>query len=399
MRNKTLNRYIFFELIPPFVMSMVFFMFVFLMGELLDITNMIVNYQVSLTVFALLLVLSLPYFLVYIIPMATMMSVLLTFLRMSGDNEIVALKAGGVSLYRLLPPVLVFAFMGMIITGLMGLYGMPWGKSAYEQLALDVARSNFNIALKANTFNDAFPGVMFYVSDIDQGSRTMHDVFIEDSRQDGVRSTVIAPEGYLFEGEAPYTYILRLYEGMVNHVEIESRSAHATRFDTYDIRLDLQEKAADSRDTDRRKDRREMMLSELIEYTRTAKEKDSRYYSVLMELHQKFSIPFACIALAVLAVPLGIQTLTSKRAAGLGIGLGCFLFYYMLLSGGMVLGETGVVPPVVGMWMPNLIMGGLGVYLWIKTAKDQPIALIEYIQYFTGRIAAGIKNRFGHPRS
>lgn len=396
MRNKTLNRYVFFELIPPFIMSMAFFMFIFLMGQLLDITNMIVNYQVSLVVFLLLLVLSLPYFLVYIIPMATMMSVLLTFLRMSGDNEIVALKAGGFSMYRLLPPVLFFAFICMLITGVMGLYGMPMGKTAYERLALDVARSNFNIALKSNTFNDAFPGVVFYVRDIDHATRQLHDVFIEDGRQDDVSSTIVAPRGYLFDGENPYTFTLRLYDGIVNNVQIETRSAHATRFNTYDIRLDLQEEATEARD--RRKDRREMVLSELIEYVNEAEVKDRRYYSILMELHMKFSIPFACLALSVLAVPLGIQTLTSKRSAGLGIGLICFLFYYLLLSAGMVLGETGAIPPVAGMWMPNLVMGGLGIYLWVKTANDSPVAVLEYGRGFFQRVVTVIKNRLGYPR-
>jgi lipopolysaccharide export system permease protein len=393
MANKTLNTYIFFELIPPFVMSLAFFMFVFLMGQLLDITNMIVNYQVSITVFALLLVLSLPYFLVYIIPMATMMSVLLTFLRMSGDNEIVALKAGGVSMYRMLPPVLIFSVLCMVITGLMGLYGMPWGKTAYDQLALDAARTNFNIALQANTFNNAFPGVVFYVNNIDLQTRELHDVFIEDNRQSDVSTTVVASRGYLFSGENPYVFTLRLYDGMLNNVQIDTRSAHATRFDTYDIRLDLHEEAEAGRD--RPRDRREMMLSELIEYVNKAEKKDRRYYAVLMELHMKFSIPFACVALAVLAVPLGIQTLTSKRSAGLGIGLICFLFYYLLLSAGMVLGETGVIPPVFGMWMPNLIMGGLGAYLWIKTAKDSPVALLEYIRDLGAGVMARIKDRFG----
>lgn len=382
MQNKTLNRYIVLELIPPFLMSLAFFMFVFLMGQMLDITNMIVNYQVSLGVFALLLVLSLPHFLVYIIPMSTMMSVLLTFLRMSGDNEIVALKASGVSMYRMLPPVLFFAFICTIITGLMGLYGMPWGKSTYERLALDVARANVNIAMQPNTFNDVFPGVVFYIRDIDHRTRMMHDVFIEDRRADDLSSTIVAPRGYLFgEADNPYVFTLRLYDGMVNNVQVDTRSAHATRFDTYDMRFDLQKEATGIED--REKHRREMLFSELLEYIRTAEEKDRRYYSILMELHMKFSLPFACIALAILAVPMGIQTLTSRWSAGLGIGLASFLFYYLLLSGGMILGEAGAIPPVAGTWMPNLIMGALGAYLWVKTAKDSPVALLEYCRGFT----------------
>ncbi len=79
--NAILNRYILKEMIPPFLMNLVFFVFVFLMRQVLEITNLIVNYQVGFVNFILLLAFSLPFFLVYIIPMSVMLSVLLTFLR------------------------------------------------------------------------------------------------------------------------------------------------------------------------------------------------------------------------------------------------------------------------------------------------------------------------------
>lgn len=383
-RTPTISRYVFSELIPPFVMNLLFFMFVFLMRQILDITNMIVNYQVSTLVFFLMLLYSLPYFLVYIIPMSVMMSVLLTFLRMSGDNEIVALKAGGVSMYRLLPPVMTFAVFGMLTTAAMALYGMPWGKTSYEKLTLNVVRSNFNIGLKAHRFNNSFAGVMFYVNNIDFKSRELRDIFIEDNRESGVSSTVVAPRGYLFGGSDPYSFVLRLYSGLINQVHLENRSANAIRFGTYDIRLDLEKTISD--DKERTKDEKEMTLPELIRCVREAGKKDKHYYSNLMELHRKFSIPFACIALAVLAVPLGIQSVSARRSGGLGIGLFCFLLYYLLLSAGTVAGEAGFVPPGVGMWVPNGIMGGLGIYFFIRTARDHPVALLDHIRVFALQI-------------
>jgi len=383
-RNPTIDRYIFLELFPPFIMNLVFFMFVFLMRQILEITNMIVNYQVSALAFVLMLLYSLPYFLVYIIPMSVMMSILLTFLRMSGDNEIVALKAGGVSLYRLLPAVMTFGVLGMVLTSWLAVYGMPWGRSSYKDLTLSVIRSNFNIGLKAHRFNDSFDGVIFYVNDIDYRSRELKDVFIEDNRQSGVSSTVVAPRGYLFSGSDPYTFVLRLYDGLINQVQLDERSAHAIRFDTYDIRLDL--KAAVSGMKQRSKHEKEMRLSELLEFVGSAGKENKQYVSALMELHRKFSIPFACVALAVLAVPLGVQSVSSKRSAGLGIGLFSFLLYYLLLSAGTVLGEAGIVMPGIGMWVPNLIMGGLGIYLFIKMAKDQPPAFFSHLRKIIFRI-------------
>ena len=90
--NSIINRYIFTEMIPLFVINVVFFTFIFLMTKILDITNLIVNYSLSLPAVFLVLVYSVPYFLVFVIPMSIMISILLTFLRLSNDNEIMPLK-------------------------------------------------------------------------------------------------------------------------------------------------------------------------------------------------------------------------------------------------------------------------------------------------------------------
>ncbi|MCF8109889.1 MAG: LPS export ABC transporter permease LptF [Desulfobacteraceae bacterium] len=371
--NTIVNRFILKELIPPFLMNMGFFMFVFLMREILEITNMVVNYRVNLGVFLLMIFYSMPYFLVYIIPMSVMMSVLLTFLRMSADNEIVALKSGGVSLYHMLAPVMLFAAAGCVVTVFMAGYGMPWGRYSYEQLAMEVAQSNFNIGLKERRFIDSFDDVMIYVNEVDMKTRKMKGVFIEDSRGEGPGRTVVAPEGHLFEGDEPDIFMIRLYRGIISQGRPGNKTVHATRFNTYDIRLDL--KSAGSGAGSRSKDEKEMRLGEMLDYLNTAKEHGKKYHSVHLEFHRKFSIPFACIALALLAMPLGIRTVTARKSAGLGIGLVCFLLYYLILSGAMVLGESGMYHPAPLLWFPNIAIGGLGLYLLVKAANDSPTAL------------------------
>jgi len=382
--NAIIHRYLLKEFIPPFVLNLVFFSFIFLMRQILEITNLIVNYQLGVMTFVLMLIYSMPYFLVYIIPMSVMMSILLTFLRMAGDNEITALKAGGVSLYQLMPPVLIFGCFCAILTAFMAIYGTPWGSNAYKMLALDVARSNFNIGLKEKQFNDSFDDVTFYVNQVDSKNRMLKDIFIEDQRKAGISSTVVAPKGYIFSGGGKYSFVLRLYEGMINQVDLDERSAHTIRFDTYDLQLDFEKMVAEIKDG--KKDEKEMTLSEITTYLDHHETPSARFYSVLLEFHKKFSIPVASIALALLAVPLGVRSASSRRSAGLGIGLFAFLIYYLLLSAGMVLGEAGIYPPVIGMWVPNVIMGGCGVFLLAKAANDQPVWLAQVLR--------GIKNRF-----
>ena len=387
--NSILYRYLLVELIPPFVINLVFFSFVFLMRQILEITNLIVNYQVSAWSFVLMLAYSMPYFLVYIIPMSVMMSVLLTFIRMAGDNEVTALKAGGVSLYQLMPPALVFSLLCAVLTAFMAIYGMPWGASSYKTLALEVAQSNFSLGLKEKQFNDSFEGVTFYVNHINMKERRLEDIFIEDERKAGISSTVVAPKGRMFAGEDKYSFVLRLYQGSINQVNLDQRSAHTIRFDTYDLNLDLKNAVADVRRG--RKDEKEMTYAEMTRSLDQQEKGSPRYYALLLEFHKKFSIPVASIALAILAVPLGVRSVSSRRSAGLGIGLFAFLVYYVLLSAGLVFGEAGVLPPALAMWAPNGIMAAAGVYLTYKAANDQPIWLSQW----TGRAVSRLFRKRG----
>ncbi|KPJ77478.1 MAG: LPS export ABC transporter permease LptF [Deltaproteobacteria bacterium SG8_13] len=381
-RIAIIDRYIFVELIPPFVINLGFFTFVFLMAEMLKITDLIVNYGVGLTIIAQILLFSIPYFLTYVIPMATMMAVLLTMLRMSADNEIVALKSGGVSVYRLVLPIFAFCLLACLLAYAMAVYGTPVGRQAIKKLTFKVFSSNLDIGLKERTFNDSFNDVMLYVNKIDIKSRALIDVFIEDKRDERMTSTVIAPRGKLLSEPDSLVFHLRLYDGTVNQVDVENRSANSVSFETYNVRLDLK-KAVTAASP--QKGRKEMSLAELRQFIQTHPHKDLRYYKSLMEYYKKFSIPLACLSLGILAVPLGIQSRRGGRSSGLVLGLLFFLFYYVLLSIGMVFGENGAYPPVIGMWVPDIVMGALGVFLVIRAARENPVTLERIFKRLTLR--------------
>jgi lipopolysaccharide export system permease protein len=94
-----------------------------------------------------------------------------------------------------------------------------------------------------------------------------------------------------------------------------------------------------------------------------------------VQYYKKFSIAFACLAMGLLALPLGIQGRHSKKALGIGFGLIFFLLYYILLSVGSTLGETGRYPPLLAMWMPNVVLGGFGLYLLVRSANEKPFII------------------------
>jgi len=309
----------------------------------------------------------------------------LAFIRLSGDNEIIALKTGGISIYRLMPPVLLFCLAGCLITAFMSVYGQPWGRLSIKELAFKVVSSNLDVGLKERTFNDSFKDVMFYVNEIDLKNRTLIDVFIEDKRAKNVVSTVVAPKGRIFSEPDGLVYHLRLYDGIINQANIAGRSAHSLKFQTYDIRLDLKKNVTTAKQ--KGKSRKEMSLNELRQYLKDTSSKNDRYYKALMELHKKFSISIACFTLGILAVSLGIQSKSSKKSYGLVLGLVFFLIYYLLLSFGLVFGETGAYPPVIGMWVPNYIMGGIGLYLLYRTANERSVR-INFIAFVVKKFSS-----------
>ncbi len=389
--NSIVNRYIFKEMIPPFVINMAFFTFVFLMARILDITKLIVNYKIGIFNLLLMLIYTTPFYLIFITPMSVMIAVLLTFLGMSSNNEIIALKTGGVSIYRLLPPVLLFCLIGWFISSFMSIYGLPYGRLASKKLIHRVISSNVNIGLKERTFNDDFKGVMIYANKIDLKNHTLLDIFIEDKRVNNIISTVVAPKGKLFSDPDNFSFQLLLFDGIINQVDLNSRSVYSVSFDTYSMSLGMKRSASVTKKG--HKDEEEMSLSELRQYLKNTLKKDQKYYISLTEYHRKFSVPFASFALGILAVPLGVKLRSTKRSFGLVLGLIFFLVYYFLLSAGWVFGESGIYPPLIGMWMPNVVLGSIGLFFLIRTAKERPLMFDSSIHWITRYVSRFTKKK------
>ncbi len=381
--NTTINRYLLKEMLAPSVLNMIFFTFVFLMTQILEITNLIVNYRISIFILFKMLAYSMPYFLVFVMPMSVMMGVLLTFLRLSNDREILALKAGGVSILQLVPPVFVFCLAGSLLTAFMGIYALPWGQLSLKRLTYQVAAQHFDVGLKPGTFNDSFSGITMYVSAFDRQSKLLKDVFIEDHRNETSAQTLVAPRGRLLRDPRRLRVQLRLYDGIIYQVDIDSRSVNTVHFERYDVNLDIQ-RAASQASAREEKDDIEMSLPELRDFLAHSPH-DSRYYLALMQYYKKFSMPFACFALGLLAIPLGVQTRFAKRSFGLALGLLAFLFYYLLLSAGQVFGEAGKYPPIIGMWVPNLVVGAIGLWLFVRTLNERPVSF-DFLYRVTRRL-------------
>ncbi len=167
--------------------------------------------------------------------MATLLGVLLGFMRLSSDNEITALKAAGVSLGRLVWPVVLLAFLTWGATQAMSIWALPWGHNQFENLVFDVGQKRADLVLKERTFIDSFPGLVISINRL-PGQGALQDVFIVDQRDPLRAHTVVAKRGRLFpirEGRIT----IRLYDGTVHAVAPDFQTAQNAKFDSYDVSM------------------------------------------------------------------------------------------------------------------------------------------------------------------
>ncbi|HLO27279.1 MAG TPA: LPS export ABC transporter permease LptF [Geobacteraceae bacterium] len=316
----------------------------------------------------------LPFFSMVTIPMSFLLSLLLAFGRLSADSEITAMKASGVGLYSLLPPVLTCAFLTYLATTFITVYALPWGNTSFKNLLLEIISTRATLNLKERVFNDDFPGLVIYVDRFDQKQNILAGILIQDERDPKDPSTIFADEGVI--ATEPGTKILRL---SLNNGSIHR--SHGTtdyrllEFRNYDLTINLAQAGKEII-----KNELDMTLTELNEALRTHPADDKVRRDFLIEWHRRFALPVACFVFALIGVPLGIQNHRSGKAAGFTVSIGVILLYYIVLSAGKTLGQKGTVPPVIAVWTPDLLFLLAGIYLFRKTTAEQTIPLVEFVR-------------------
>lgn len=373
---KTLNRYIFKEIVVPFFLSLFIFTFVLLLDRIIKLIEMVVSKGVGIVDMGMLFLYILPSFLTLTIPMSFLLAVLLAFGRLSADSEVTAMKASGISLYQMLIPVSILSLIAYGMTFYLFLYAVPWGNQSFRVKIFDIARVKASSGIKERVFNDDFEGIVLYVDRLRDSGAGMEGVLIYDQREkDGY--AILAEEGGIVSDPGTMTVTMRLKNGEIHKVG-KGLSYDRVAFSTYDLRLGFRE-AGSAKTGEIAKGDREMTIAELRERVAELRAKGGDHRPYMVEIHKKFSIPFACIVFGLIGTPLGIQSRRSGRALGFSMSLAIFLVYYISLTGGESLGDRGIISPFIAMWGPNLIFIAMGIYLIVKTANESPITISVWL--------------------
>jgi len=365
---KIIDRYILKEMLPPFFLGLLLFTFVLLINRIFKLTDLIINKGVAVVPVLKLFTYIMPSFFTLTIPMAVLLSALIAFGRLSTDSEIIALKATGFSLPRMVMPALALSFVAMIVTGYFSLYLAPAKARTFKRDLFILAKTRTAISIEDEVFNDSFKNLVIYTQKTTPDNE-MEGVFISDERNPAEPYIIIAKKGALDVDPASGYAYLSLEKGSIHKKGLKASSYQEITFDTNKLSINLFDKFFAEGDI--AKSRREMTLTELTDKAAEMKAKGENANPLLTEYYKRFTIPLACLIFGLIGPPLGLYSRRSGKSSGLTVALAVFAAYYLLMKGGENLSSEGHFPPLLAALMPNLIVGAFGIYVFINSARER----------------------------
>ena len=427
---KIINKYIFKELIPPFILSLLILIFVLLTQFIIKHLDRFLGKGLAFTTIFKFIIYQSASILSLAAPMAILIATLMAFGRFSSDNEITGFKSSGISHFHFLKPSLLFGVIIVAIIIPFNLWILPDMNHNMRKLSYQVSKERPDIEIKENMINILYEKIIYVGDRINNNSFTEIVIFNKDSARN--KTTILAESGSfnsLNDG-----LILDLYNGTI-HESIKSSNDEYRRtyFEKYKILIPFNKINLD-RNRVLVKNDREMnfhtLLSQIdykeneiiklntnnyeslnridklqiekdalaIESNNASKmskirsnqiqtsmnniknniRKNNRLIPLLrndlnkykVELHKKFAIPIACIIFILLGIPLGIVSKKGSFSISITISLGFFIIYWSLLTVGEFLGDEGKLNPALSMWIGNIFIGILSIFLFYIASNE-----------------------------
>lgn len=397
MKRRILFRYLVSEILPPFFVGLLAFTFILLIGRMVKLIELVVTRGVPLLQIAKLFSLILPTFLEMTVPMAFLLAILLGLGRMSNDQELLAMKASGVSPTQILWPVSAIALVIALATLALTLFVRPAANFALKKELYNIAKSRIGTALKEKVFNDDFPKILIYVEEIIPPGNTAQGVLIVDNRDKTREDIILGKVARITTDEESNSLGLRLFDGSIYEREKSRPGFSQTRFNIYDFRLDLDELVGPVRE--RESGPKEMPLVDLLQAINAKQSRGADAIAEKMELHQRISFGFVPLIFCLLGVSLTLLPRASRANRSWGFMLCIFwlMAYYALLSLGKALGDKSILHPVPALWLPNVIVGGIGIHFFRQAMRESPLFLPRFFEFAAG--SAGRMAQMLRPRA
>jgi lipopolysaccharide export system permease protein len=369
-----LYSYIANELLAPFFASFLILYCVFFLVRLIPLLEVVLALRIGIGDFIRLFSYIFPHMLLYIIPMASMAGVIVGFTRLTNDREILALKACGVSLKQMLPPVIVIAASIACLTGYFSIQLIPTGAVSVKQLMFQLAKEKIDKGLKAKEFTETLGDIVIYVDSIDDQQR-WHGVYVSDLRGRQQPLITVAKSGHMEAEMERMLVTIILNDGTLHNNE--GQDNQVIRFSRYQLQISLRPPTQIGKEDVTSLGRGAMSQQQLLEAAARQPPGSKEEKIFLSAYHQRLLLPVGCFILSLIGLPLGLQAGPGKRAVGIPLGLACFVLYYITLTTTRMMSEEGVLPLALGMWLPNILFFILAVYLLRRVHQERPLVPVR----------------------
>ena len=430
---KILDKYIFKELATPFLTSLFVITFVLLSNSILKNIDKFLGKGIELWVVLKFIFLHFGHIFALAIPMAILITTLIAFGRMSGDNEIIALKSSGITYFQILKPALSFAILVIIFMIPFNLWILPEMNHNIKKLSYSMSRSRPDVEFNEQLLNNLGDKTIYIGKRLDKN--LFEEIVIFDKTGYNNHTTILADIGSFISLDDGI--ILNLKNGSIHENIKKNKEYRKTYFDNYRITIPFDELNFNNNIAISRQDR-EMNISSLIDKVKYYKNKihlieinikdnttllDSleKSLSILkttnknnplelklinnrinnikskqeknkkiipqhkkeinkynVEIQKKFSLPLACLFFILLGVPLGIMAKKGSLSVSIGISLLFFIIYWAFLVLGENFSDKNKLNPIIAMWTPNILIGLFSYYLYLLYTRDNKTLKLNF---------------------
>lgn len=370
---RIVDRYVLREVIPPFLLALLVFTFVLIIPFIIELAEQLIAKGVPAGTILQLAVTLIPQALALTIPMAMLIGLLVGLGRLSADREFVVLMACGVSPYRLLQPILVFAVMCWGATSWVLLEAMPDANQAFREIRERVVMDRAEGEVRPRVFFEDFPNVVLYVREVPKDGQGWLGVLAADTSNPASPVIFLADRGRMVVDREARTIDMVLENGTRHSSKYEDPySYEVAKFER--TILSLNPETVFPR-TGPARGEREMRVEELIARAKELEAQGISAHNTIMEVHRKFSLPVSCFVFAFLGLALGASARKDGKLASFVLGIGVIFAYYVIMITTQSLTKGFWIPAGLSTWIPDIVLGIAGVVLLWSRARsaDQPI--------------------------
>jgi lipopolysaccharide export system permease protein len=362
-----LRHYAIREILKNFWSTLAILTFVLLVGNVFTkMIDLIVNRGVDPLAIAKLILYSAPYLFVYTLPMAMLVSVLLAFGRLSADRELVAIRASGITLMRIVRPVLILAVTLSLFAFYLNDQFASKSHFKMRQVSSEIGMQSPAAALEEGVFIKNFGNLVIFIHRIE--GNQLHQIRIYQPQEKGPTRTIVAEKGELIPMIDRNVIKLKLENGTTDEPDANNPGRfYKLRFGTYFLPLDVSGFKFKGK---LEKKRKELTTHELWSQFVKLKKEGFTDNFLLTEINEKIAIALSVVVLTLLAIPLGIRTHRSERSVGYAIALILGTVYWAAIIAASALSRSAVISPFIAMHLPNVFFLGIGAWLLSRMARS-----------------------------